>query len=323
MGIMNWKYSIIIGLICFGLGLIVGYLISGYSTLREIFNFVPFALAILGGFEVVSIVRDLIREKRKKRGDHSKKLVDKELRFMTNTFIGFSDDNSLELCIKGRQLNTQTYGNYSDEVDAHLEKGYSEVWKHKIERDSFINNHNDLAKFLLDITKEEILKQIKKRNISLIKWDGMGQSPKNFLILESLFKYVVHVVQSSYRHSFDIDQYCIISQINNNSKSTTNEDILQNVITFNYPEYSNIKWKLTANCHFAESSNKTDIEELKKIIKETLDVLLTKDDYSRLKKYKNYAEGKHTSFLTGITEIIKNIENDIPLKGKCEICKKY
>ena len=64
---MNWKYSTIIGLICFGLGVTVGYLISGYPTLREILNLVPSALVLLGGFEVVSIVRDLYREKSKKR----------------------------------------------------------------------------------------------------------------------------------------------------------------------------------------------------------------------------------------------------------------
>ena len=323
MGIMNWKHFLIIGLICFGLGVIVGYVISGYPTPRVILNLVPVALAILGGLEVVSIVRDLYKEKSKKKGDHSKKLVDKELKLITNTFIGSSDDYNLKLCIEGRQFATQTYDVYSNEVAAHLEKGYSEVWKHKIKCDSFIDNHNDLAKILLDITKEEILKQIKKRNLSLIEWDGRGQSPINYFLPEYLFKDVGYVIQSSYERSFDIDQYCTISQSNNNSKSTTNGDILNNVITSNYPEYCNIKWKLTIISFFAESSNKTDIEELKQIIKETLNVILAKDDFGRLKKYKNYAEGEHRSFLKGIADIIKNIENDIPLNGKCEICKKY
>ena len=177
----------------------------------------------------------------------------------------------------------------------------------------------------MDITKEEILKQIKKRNLSLIEWDGVGQAPINYFVPEYLFEDVGYVIRSSYERYFDIDKYCTISQNNdsNNSKSTTKGDILHNVIISNYPEYCDIKWKLTINRSFAESSNKTDIEELKQIIKETLNVILAKDDFSRLKKYKNCAEREYSFFLSGIAEIIKNIENDIPLKGKCEICKKY
>ena len=299
---MNWKYSIIIGLICLGVGVIGGYLISGYSTLRDIFNLVPFAVVLFILSQGVSIVRVKYRDKSKKKRDHSKKLCDKELKIIANTSIGSSDDYSINLCIEGRPSDVQTYDVYSDSVAAHLEKGYSELWEHKIKCDDIINSHNKSAKLLLDTTKEKILTEIEIRNLPLKEWDNRGKSPINYFIPKYLFKDVCYVIRNSYIHSFDIEQNSTISD---------------------FSVDSNIKWDLSINSKFAVSSNKTDVEELKQIIIETLNVVLTMDDFSKLKISKNNAEAEHHSFLKGIKEIIQNIDNDIPLEGKCEICKKY
>lgn len=309
---MNWKYSIIVGLICFGLGVIVGYLISGYPTLRDILNLVPSVVATLGGLGVISFISEYNRERNKKKRDYSIKLVDKELKHRTNTYVGF-DNDSLKLCINGLKSSIQTYEDYSKEIDIHLETGYPEVWNHKNECDFFINNHNDLAKHLLGTTKEEILREIEKRNISLTEWNGKGQSPINYFAPEYLFADVEYIIQYSYERFFNIDQYCIIDKSNNSLKSNTNGELLDNMIVAQYPEY--FKWKLTINHLFAEGE-KNDIEELKLIIKLTLNFALTNDDFNKLKKYKKDAEREHTLFLDAIIKIIKSVENGIPLKGE-------
>ncbi|RZB29509.1 MAG: hypothetical protein AEth_01144 [Candidatus Argoarchaeum ethanivorans] len=260
------------------------------------------ALSILILSQGVSIARVKYRDKSKQKRDHSKKLCDKELKIIANTSIGSSNDYSLNLCIEGRPSGVQTYDVYSDPVAAHLEKGYPELWKHKIECDSIINSHNKSAKLLLDTTKEKILKEIENRNLPLKKGDYGEQSAINYFIPRYLFKDICYVIQNSYIPSFDIEQNYTIHETSVDSK---------------------IKWNLSINSRFAVSSNKTDVEELKQIIKETLNVVLTTDDFSKLKIYKNNAEVEHDSFLKGIKGIIQDIDNDIPLKGKCEICKKY
>ena len=318
---MNWKYSIIVGLICFELGVIVGYLISGYPTLRDILNLVPSAVAILGGLGVISYIREHYRERNKKKRDYSIKLVDKELKLRTNTYVGF-DKDSLKLRIKEPKKepksSIQTYEDYSKEMDIHLETEYPEVWNHKNECEFFINNHNDLAKHLLDTTKEEILREIEKRNLSLTEWNRKGQSPINYFIPKYLFADVEYIIQHSYERFYNIDQCCIIDNSDNSLKSNTNGELPTAMIVAQYPE--NIKWKLTIIHQFAEG-DKNDIEELKQIIKLSLNFALKNDDFNKLKKYKKDAKSEHALFLDAIIKIIKSVENGIPLKGECKICK--
>lgn len=270
------------------------------------------------------IIRNMIKERAKHREkneydklSHSKKLVDKELKLRTDTNVGFDNDN-LKLCIKEPKSSIQTYEDYSKEIDIHLETGYPEVWNHKNKCDFFINNHNDLAKHLLDTTKEEILRENEKGNLSLTEWNGKGQSPIKYFVPKYLFADVEYIIQHSYEQFFNIDQYCIIDIGDNSLKSNTNGELIGPMIVAEYPEY--FKWKLTINHKFAEG-DKNDIEELKQIIKLTLNFALTNDDFNKLKKYKKDAEREHTLFLDAIIKIIKSVENGIPLKGECKICK--
>ena len=270
------------------------------------------------------IIRYTIEESAKHREkneydklSHSKKLVDKELKLRTDTNVGF-DNDSIKLYIKGLKSSIQTYEDYSKEIDIHLETGYPDVWNHKNECDFFINNHNDLAKHLLGTTKEEILREIEKRNLSLTEWNGKGQSPINYFAPEYLFADVEYMIQYSYERFFDIDKYCVIENSDNSLKSNTNGDLVGAMIVAQYPE--KFKWKLTFHHTFAKG-DKNDIEQLKQIIKSTLNSALTNDDFNKLTKYKKDAEREHTLFLDAIIKIIKSVENDIPLKGECKICK--
>lgn len=339
---MRWKDGIIIALISFGLGIIAGYLLHGYPTSESIRNWVIGGLSFAVVVELVGFLREwykdrkeekskqkekleqeMAKKREKKEKDklsHSQKLVDKELKLITGTFIGFSDAHSLKLCNKGRLFNAQTYENYSNEVNTHLEKGYSEVWKHKTDCDSCINNHNTLAEVLLDATKEEILKEIKERNLSLIEWNGEGQPPIKYFVPDYLFVDVGYVIQSSYERIFDIDQYYVINLSDNSSNPTTNGEYLRDQLAIPYPEYC--KWKLKFN-HVLAEGDKNVMEELKRIIKAALNIALTKDDFSKLKNYKKDAEREHNFFYKEIIEIIKNVDNGIPLNDECKICKNY
>ena len=141
---MTRNNFIIVGLISFGLGATVGYLISGYPTLRTILNLVPPAVAILLLSVSISVIREKHNKKYESKMKHSKKLVDKELKYITNAHVS-SGKGRLELYINEQRSSDKNYDDYSIEIEKHFEKGYQEMWAHKTECASIIDNHNDLA----------------------------------------------------------------------------------------------------------------------------------------------------------------------------------
>ena len=162
--VMRQLRYITIILISFGFGVIVGYSAHGYPTFENIKSFILTGLSVGGALsliiEGIGILRDYLKEKNEKLLSHSKLLVDKNLKFRTNTGIYFAHDNSLDLQIKTEfSYDKLEYNSdfdylsdkpYSYEVDAHLENGYlKEAWKHKKERDDYINKHNALSKEFL------------------------------------------------------------------------------------------------------------------------------------------------------------------------------
>ena len=164
------------------------------------------------------------------------------------------------------------------------------------------------------------MKEITERNLSLIEWNLEEPTPTNYFIPEYLFDDVENIVQSSYGRFFDIDRYCIISLNDTDLKSINNKGLLGDIIIANYPE--RFKRKLKIHHDFAEGDI-NDIETLKQIIKETIDSALKTDDFNALKRYKKDAMEEYDLFLKGINEIIKSVDNDSLLKGKCKICKEY
>lgn len=321
--IMDLKRYLVVGLISFGFGVLVGW----HPTFESIRNYLITGISIglivaLGalGVEILGLLSQNREKKEKAKLSHSQKLVDKELKPITDSHIRFYDSHSLKLYVEGLKSSDQTYDNYSNEVNAHLEKGYPEVWKHKTECESIIKNHNALAKLLLNATVEEILKEINKINLSFIEWNGKGQPPKKYFAPEYLFIDVGYVIQYSYERIFDIDQYYVINLSDNSSNPTTNGEYLRDQLAISYPEYC--KWKLKFN-HVLAEGDKNVMEELKRIIKAALNIALTKDDFSKLKNYKKDAEREHNFFYKEIIEIIKNVDNGIPLNDECKICKNY
>jgi hypothetical protein len=157
---------------------------------------------------------------------HSKLLVDKNLRFRTNLYVGFTYQYDLNLCIKGEPTSYEAYDyeKYLREADDHLERGYwNEVWKYGQERDSLIDDYNNVANpFLKDIVAG-IIRKIKQNVPEITKWDGAGQPPATkYIIPEYLSFDVGYVLQYSFERVFDIDTYCLVKQEGNKWKISIN-----------------------------------------------------------------------------------------------------
>lgn len=231
--------------------------------------------------------------------EHSKILVNKNLQFRINTYVGFTHQYGLNLCVEGKpnEVDTPEYRKYLREVDNHLESGYWEdVWKYGVERDSFVNDHNCIAQTFLENTIKEIIREAKKKIPSLIEWDGDGQPPSiKYFIPQYLAFDVGYVLQYSYERTFNIDEYCIVKQEGD-------------------------RWNISINRIFAESDNKDDMEQFKLTIKTVLNSSHIKGNVRKLSKIRAKAREKHVIYKNGITEIIKSVENRIPLNGRCKIC---
>lgn len=293
------RHSIVISLISIGLGVIIGYLLHGHPTFESIKNWIIAGVSFAVIIEVLQLLAEWFKERKEKLQRHSERLVEKDIRFRTGTYIGFDDDHSLKLFVKekgARSFDAPDYENYSKEVDAHLESGYKKVWKHRQERDSLIINHNVLAKLLLNTTKEKIKGEIEKKKTPLIEWNGTDQpQPKNYFIPERLsidFGYAIH---DSYERPYDIDQYCVVHGDNN-------------------------RWELTINHEFAGSDNENEMEEIKQIIKDTFNDVIASEDFKKLRIYRKDSEREHSLYVSGINEIIKRVDNDNPLNGRCPMC---
>ncbi len=113
-------------IIAFVFGIIIGYLIqvpTGFEGyVKYIFGFISLGLII----EVVRMFKDWNKERKEKVLTHSKLLVDRNLRFRANTYIGFVNDFNCDLRIQIKNLNqTEPESEkYSKEVDAHLKSKY-------------------------------------------------------------------------------------------------------------------------------------------------------------------------------------------------------
>jgi hypothetical protein len=159
---MSWKKYIIIivfGLMFFG----VGFMMGSNQTFESLLNYyissvlpyvkgvlsVSLLLAVIGlVIEMTSIIWGLIEDKEKKKLNHSRILLD-NFKSMTITEIGFSNDRR-KLHIQINNVPTTSgYEMYSENVDAHLETGYPNIWGLIEKRERDINQYNiDLQGFL-------------------------------------------------------------------------------------------------------------------------------------------------------------------------------
>lgn len=255
---------------------------------------------------------------------HSKELANKELKPITRTRIDFCFDGRLCI-IEQKSSSDESYEDYLKAINAHLEYGYPELWKHKTNSDFNIENHNKLLhKFCLELTNK-ILNEIKLKIPLLIEWDGNGQVPNKHFNTKYILSNVQGIIQSSYDRIFEIDSNCDVVQDRNIWKVIIDYKIDDNLL-FKLPIYQSILDKLFVfinGTSLAESDIKDDMAQVTEIVRTVLKDAFTRDIFSKIKEYKKDAETEYGLFLKGIITIIKNIENNIPLKDKCEICKNY
>jgi hypothetical protein len=62
------------------------------------------------------------------------------------------------------------------------------------------------------------------------------------------------------------------------------------------------------------------MQQIKQMIKTSLNNSATRKSLKKLVKYQENIKEKHSLLNHGITEIIKAVENEIPLNGHCHIC---
>ena len=290
MKLLRIIYWIFFFIILFEFGLIVVY--WGHPIFADIIKFI--SLPIMG----LAIWK--YKEHKKQCLNHSKILLDNNIRFRTNTHIYFEGDNTLNLKIKTDEWGDPSKADerYSKEVDAHLESGYfKELWEPGTERDKFIIEHNALAKDFLRNLTERVISEIKQKNPALTEKNKSGAQIKYFLPQYISYS-ISNIVQGYYDRINDLDEYYAIKQENN-------------------------RWMLINEYLLAESEDKSEIIEIKQVITSVLNEALTGKDFKMLKKYRNDIKEKHYHYVKGSDERKMEVENGRPLKGRCKLCPKY
>lgn len=291
---MKHNYFVIMKLpqyiIAFGIGAAFGYFFRIPPAFESIFFGSISVGTILG---LIGLFRDLSKEKKEKKLDHSKWLFKQILNLPIRLpmFIGLADNQTPDLSIN-------VGSPYNEYVTAHLESGYKEVWKYRKERDSLISSYNANAPLFLDRVVEKIINEIKKKIPSIIEWDITGQPPPKYFT-RHLKPHVGSIIYNSYERDIDLNSdFPIISERNNRWKI-----FMGNVLV-----------------DLVENDNENDIQEIKQMIKAILEEALRSQDYKGIKSCYEEIKAKHRQFESGVDEIIKNVENNNPVKGHCKFC---
>lgn len=190
---------------------------------------------------------------------------------------------------------------YSANVYSHLESDSeykTSVLKHLENMKSSIEDYNKIASPFLDDAVKCIIQGIKVPPFVEFGKGGEEEPLKYFIrgdlsldIGDALFYYLQNGCV------FDIDKYASIEQ-------------------------EGTEWKLFINRVFAKSDDKKELQQILLDIKNFLTDTNTIKKLEKLRGIRKKAESELQSFKEQLTEIMKLVENGIPLKGKCSICGK-
>lgn len=272
-------------IIVFGFGIALGYVMQVPATFEEVVKFIAGGLSI--GF-----IYTIYKEKKEGKLNHSKWLFKDNLNRLNlrlPSIIGLADNQTPDLRI--------TVGSsYNEYINAHLESGYEEVWTYKKERDSFMERYNAIAPDFLDKVVKRIIDEIQTRIPSIIEWDGKRAPPPKYFT-RNLKPHVGRIIYYSYERDIDLDYYFPIIPENN-------------------------RWKIFMSVDLVESNNENEIQEIKQTIKAALEETLLNQHYKEIKNCYEEIKTKNRQFESGVDEIIKNVENNNPVKGHCKFCSK-
>ncbi len=294
---MRWKDGIIIALIFFGFGIIVGYSLYGYPTFESIRNWIIGGLSagiVIGvvtvGIKLVEFLKGWSIAKEAKHRNHSEESLYPALQSFTAKLY-FEN---------GRFIPTISNDKYYLEAESHIESGYLKTaWEYKKKRDSFINIYNPKFQDLSKAAAEKIIKCIRQKNPSLSAWNGRGNIPTKYYRPDFLHSDIEYIVAYSYKQTFDFDSSVYIEQ------------------------YNKGQWRLRVGGVSAVSDSRDELLEIKQAFKVVLADVLIKEDFKKLMTCYGEIIHNHELFVKSINAILKDVENKIPLRGKCEICKKF
>jgi hypothetical protein len=262
---------------------------------------------------------NFIFRNREEKITHSKVLVKKNMQFwleISISIVGFkklsvnNPFNSALVVLRNRHSESGVSRarsdykvidlTYSANVYSHLESDSeykTSVLKHLENMKSSIEDYNKIASPFLDDAVKCIIRGIKVP--PFVEFSKGGEEPLKYFIREDL--------------SLDIGDALFY--------------YLQNERVFEVDKYASIeqegtKWKLFINHVFAKSDDKKELQQILLDIKSFLNDANTIEKLKTLRGIRKKAESELQSFKEQLTEIMKLVENGIPLKGKCSICGK-
>lgn len=291
-------------IIPFGFGIIFGYLLQIPSAFSIVIS------GISGGtmLGLITIFIAWFKERKSRRLKHSMLLVDRNLRSRTKTYIGFADYLKCDLRIQIKNLNYPTAPEsdiYSKEVDAHIESGYENLLKIVKKREILISEHDAKAKQFLNDLKSKVMSELKQRIRNISEWNEVGQPQIKYFTEHLLFE-IGCILQLSYEQTTGIGYY--------DSYFAVGKAIDQ---------WQTLRWQISRNYVLVASDNEKEIQEIKQIIIGILVDAVNSEDFKILKNYFQDVRSEHSLFIKEINEIIKDIENDIHLNGRCRICQEF
>ena len=252
---------------------------------------------------MVSILREWFRERTEKRKTHAKLLYPALQALANKINLG-----SLPIYLP---ISNEKW---SEEADEHIKSGYfKEVWQYKIERDNLILIYNPMVQDFAKSTTEKIKAKLAKKVPSLIEWNGNGKPPIKYFSPTYLSLDIESVVLQSYKQPFDIDRYCVIQRV---GTEPTNGEYLKSILA---DQYGVGRWKLTINRDFAEGNNESEMLQVKQIVIAILKAALIGESFVKIKKCYEDIKSNDELFVNSVEVILKKIDNDIPLEGKCEL----
>jgi hypothetical protein len=235
---------------------------------------------------------------------HSKVLVEKNIRHRLGISIrayGYMGKLHINEPILTEEREASDYKEYSSNVEAHLESGYKEkILVHWEKMNSHIEIYNGMVETLRDNVVKSIIQRIKEELPLFVEFNKSDEKPLKCFIPERL----------SYDVSYALQYYLDCN-------------VIFDMNQFSHIDPEGNKWKLSINAVFAESDSKDELQKIQLIIEAVLTDRNTVERLEKLTQCRKDAEKELQSFKEKLTEIIKLVENGIPLEGKCEICKGF
>lgn len=298
---MNWKKHTIT-LICLGVGFILGFFFGWSPVVESIRNYVvgiiSLSVGIGLGVRVLTFFIELNEKKEMNRLEHSKKLVDIYLKSKTNTQIDF-DRNDCKLQIHIIQLvwdfiPSPESNQFCAFFETHLINEYADIRNNIKKRDEAIRRHNLESQKFITKLNEAIHHELHDKILGITEWNGTGEPPL-YYYRPYFFSELGCRIEPFYKYPIEVNRLNVLGRKDNDLTIC----------------YGNNDW-IRSNF---------DLETIKSIVISVLNNL--EKEFNLLKELYHEAKDRHEQFKHDMIKLKTFIESNVPLKGKCEICRNF